>query len=494
MHPIQSVKPNAEPRFVSRLTRETLALVMAGGRGTRLRNLTQDRAKPAVPFGGKFRIIDFTLSNCINSGIRRIGVLTQYKSHALIRHLERGWSFLRGQFGEFIELLPAEQNSDRSSWYVGTADAVYQNIEFIRRHQPSYVLVLAGDHVYNMDYGPMLAHHVASGADITIGSIEVPISEAVEFGIMSVDENTRVHDFIEKSPHPKPMPGRPDTALASMGIYVFDARFLLYVLQRDAGMRNSGHDFGHDVIPDAIRAGRVYAFPFRDIFEPEKQGYWRDVGTVDAYWRANIELCGAGPVLDLDDERWPVWTGEEQSAPARFASVPGGPKGAVVDALCCGGCVVTGAEIERSVLFTNARVGAGSRIEETLLLPNVTVGRDCRLRRAVIDEGCTVPDGLVIGEDPDTDQRLFHRSGEGVTLVTQEMLDNLHALRRSATAAAAGLPALLTRPLPASRELPVAALAAGPAFVPRAQAGLGAAVPALPAGRSNERRPHAALN
>ena len=478
MHPTKPVMPNVESRFVSRLTRETLALVMAGGRGTRLRNLTQHRAKPAVPFGGKFRIIDFTLSNCINSGIRRIGVLTQYKSHALIRHLERGWSFLRGQFGEFIELLPAEQNSDLSSWYVGTADAVYQNIEFIRRHQPRYVLVLAGDHVYNMDYGPMLAHHAASGADITIGCIEVPLSEAVDFGVMEIDESTRVHGFIEKSPNPKPMPGRPDTALASMGIYVFEARYLLDVLKRDAGMRNSGHDFGHDVIPEAIRAGRVHAFPFRDLFDPDRQGYWRDVGTVDAFWRANIELCGAEPVLNLDDERWPVWTGEEQSAPARFSSVPDGPRSVIEDALCCGGCTVTGATVECSVLFTGARVEAGSRIEESLLLPDVRVGRNCRIRRAVIDEGCVVPDGLVIGEDAASDQRLFHRSSEGIVLVTQEMLDNLQA--RGAGAA---------MPLPAVP--PETAPVRAPA--PRTPLTVRTPLPGPHTGR-NGRRPDLALN
>lgn len=421
------MKTIADPRFVSRITRDTLALVMAGGRGTRLRNLTSHRAKPAVPFGGKFRIIDFTLSNCINSGIRRIGVLTQYKSHALIQHLERGWSFLRGQFGEFIELLPAEQRMEMSSWYLGTADAVFQNVDFIRRHQPAHVLVLAGDHIYNMDYGAMLAHHVGCGADITIGCLEVPLADAVEFGVMEIDESTRVHGFIEKSDTPKSMPGRPDTALASMGIYVFDARFLLEMLHHDAGSCTSAHDFGRDVIPAAISSGKVFAYPFRDIFEPEKQGYWRDVGTVDAYWRANIELTASDPGIDLDDDRWPVWTHAEQTAPARFTSVAGVARGGVMDSLVCGGCSVTGAEVTRSVLFTGVDVGVGSIVDETLLLPHSSVGRNCRIRKAVIDEGCHLPDGLVVGEDAAADQRLFHRTREGVTLITQEMLENLEA-------------------------------------------------------------------
>jgi glucose-1-phosphate adenylyltransferase len=415
------LKPQ-DPRFVSRLTRETLALVMAGGRGTRLKQLTLNRAKPAVPFGGKFRIIDFTLSNCINSGIRRVGVLTQYKSRSLIRHLQHGWGFLRGQFGEFVELLPAEQRSELSSWYAGTADAVFQNLDFIRTHQPAYVLILAGDHIYKMDYGKMLAHHVESEAQVTVGCIEVPCAEARDFGVMAVDETTRVLAFEEKPREPKPMPGRSDTALASMGIYVFDARFLLDWLLRDAGIDSSSHDFGKDIIPSAIRSAKVVAYPFRDLYEPEKQGYWRDVGTVDAYWRANLELTEVVPELNLYDQDWPIWTHHPQVPPAKFVFDDGDKRGFAVDSVVSGGCIVSGATVRRSVLFVNARVDAHSVVENSVLLPGVRVGSHCRIRRAVIDEDCVIPDGTVIGENPETDRKLYHLSPGGVTLVTAEML------------------------------------------------------------------------
>jgi glucose-1-phosphate adenylyltransferase len=415
------LKPQ-DPRFVSRLTRETLALVMAGGRGTRLKQLTLNRAKPAVPFGGKFRIIDFTLSNCINSGIRRVGVLTQYKSRSLIRHLQHGWGFLRGQFGEFVELLPAEQRSELSSWYAGTADAVFQNLDFIRTHQPAYVLILAGDHIYKMDYGKMLAHHVESEAQVTVGCIEVPCAEARDFGVMAVDETTRVLAFEEKPREPKPMPGRSNTALASMGIYVFDARFLLDWLLRDAGIDSSSHDFGKDIIPSAIRSAKVVAYPFRDLYEPEKQGYWRDVGTVDAYWRANLELTEVVPELNLYDQDWPIWTHHPQVPPAKFVFDDGDKRGFAVDSVVSGGCIVSGATVRRSVLFVNARVDAHSVVENSVLLPGVRVGSHCRIRRAVIDEDCVIPDGTVIGENPETDRKLYHLSPGGVTLVTAEML------------------------------------------------------------------------
>jgi glucose-1-phosphate adenylyltransferase len=416
------VKKPANPRFVSRLTRDTLALVMAGGRGSRLHQLTQARAKPAVHFGGKFRIIDFTLSNCINSGIRRVGVLTQYKSHSLIRHLQMGWSFLRGEFGEVIELLPAEQSSDRSLWYAGTADAVFQNMDFIRAHQPEHVLILAGDHIYKMDYGAMLAHHAECGAQITVGCIEVPIEEATEFGVLETEADTRVVDFVEKSPNPKSIPGRPDTALASMGIYVFDARFLREWLHRDAGMSNSSHDFGKDILPKAIHEARVFAYPFSDIDDPAKKGYWRDVGTVDAYWRANIELTDVVPELNLYDDRWPIWTTQEHVPPAKFVFDDAGARGTAVDSLVSGGCIVSGAEVHRSVLFTNARAETGSDIQDSLLLPGVTVGRGCRVRRAIIDAGCQIPDGMQIGCDLELDRRRFHVTKEGITLVTLEMM------------------------------------------------------------------------
>ncbi|NKF23106.1 glucose-1-phosphate adenylyltransferase [Solimonas marina] len=411
-----------DTRFVSRLTRETLALVMAGGRGSRLMQLTAARAKPAVPFGGKFRIIDFTLSNCINSGIRRVGVLTQYKSNSLIRPLQLGWSFLRGQFGEFVELLPAEQRSDIPSWYSGTADAVYQNIDFILEHQPAYVLILAGDHIYKMDYGRMLAHHASTGAKLTVGCLEVPIAEATAFGVMDIDENTRVVRFDEKPRQPRPMPGKPGSALASMGIYVFDAMFLLNWLKRDAGLAHSSHDFGKDVVPSAIEDGAVYAYELTDLYDYTKQGYWRDVGTVDAYWKANLELIDVTPELNLYDEDWPIWTHTPHAPPAKFVFDEPNRRGCATDSIVSGGCIVSGAQVNRSVLFSDTRVDTGSEISESLLLPGVRVGHDCRIRKAIIDEGCVIPDGTVIGEHRERDSQLFHVSDGGVTLVTREML------------------------------------------------------------------------
>lgn len=413
--------PPSDSRFVSRLTRDTLAIVMAGGRGSRLMQLTSTRAKPAVPFGGKFRVIDFTLSNCVNSGIRRIGVLTQYKSQSLIRHLQQGWGFMRGQFGEFVELLPAEQRTETPSWYAGTADAVYQNLDFILAHQPAYVLVLAGDHIYKMDYGPMIAHHVERGARITVGCIEVPLDEARSFGVMRVATDTRIERFDEKPKQPTPMPGRSDVALASMGIYVFDARFLLEWLSRDARSSASSHDFGKDIIPTAISDGAVYAYPFRDLYDPSRQGYWRDVGTVDAYWEANLELTAVLPELNLYDQRWPIWTHQLQVPPAKFVFDTPGHRGFAVDSMISGGCIVSGAEVRSSVLFNEVRVEAGSVVEQSLLLPNVRIGRGCRIHRAVVDEGCNIPDGLVIGEDREAD-RAFYVTANGVRLVTREML------------------------------------------------------------------------
>lgn len=411
-----------DSRFISRLTRETLALVMAGGRGSRLMQLTLSRAKPAVPFGGKFRIIDFTLSNCINSGIRRVGVLTQYKSHSLIRHLQQGWGFLRGQFGEFVELLPAEQRGEVYGWYAGTADAVFQNLDFIRRHQPAYVLILAGDHIYKMDYGPMLAQHAKTGAKVTVGCIEVPVQEARGFGVMQVDRDYRIIDFDEKPEHPKPLPGRSDVALASMGIYVFDAMFLLEQLSRDAGVSESSHDFGKDVLPSVIGNGEAYAYLFRDLYEPTQQGYWRDVGTIDAYWQANIELTYVLPDLNLYDADWPIWTLQEQVPPAKFVFNDHDMAGRAIESLVAGGCVVSGAEVRSSVLFVNARVERGSRVQNSLLLPGARVGRDCRLNKVILDEGCSLPDGTVIGEDRAHDRKHYHVSKGGVTLVTREML------------------------------------------------------------------------
>ena len=407
-------------RAATRLSRDTLALILAGGRGTRLKHLTDWRVKPAVPFGGKFRIIDFALSNCINSGIRRIGVLTQYKAHSLIQHIQRGWGFLRGEFNEFVELLPAQQRL-AESWYMGTADAVYQNIDIIRHHAPEFVLILAGDHVYKMDYLPMLAAHVETQADLTVGCIEVPLADASGFGLMETDGSGRVHSFIEKPADPKPMPGRDDVALASMGIYIFNTHFLYEQLIKDADARRSAHDFGKDLIPAVIGRYRVMAYPFRDV-QTGGQGYWRDVGTVDAFWKANLELSEVTPALNLYDEDWPVWTYQAQLPPAKFVFDDENRRGMAVDSMVSGGCVISGSVVRRSVLFSNVHVLEGSAIEDSVVLPDVRVGRDCRIRRVVLDKGCNIPAGTVIGEDREHDARRFYISDGGVVLVTPEML------------------------------------------------------------------------
>lgn len=416
------------PRFVSRLTRDTLALILAGGRGSRLKHLTLWRAKPAVPFGGKFRIIDFVLSNCMNSGIRRIGVLTQYKAHSLIQHIQKGWGFLRGEFGEFIELLPAQQRIE-TSWYAGTADAVYQNLDIIRNHNPSYVLILAGDHIYKMDYGPMIAHHVGHGADMTVGCIEVPLERATAFGVMSVDNEGRVRKFTEKPANPEPIPGRSDVALASMGIYVFNTSFLYEQLIKDADTPGSSHDFGKDIIPNAIQKYRVIAYPFRDV-QSGRQAYWRDVGTVDAFWEANLELIGVTPELNLYDEDWPIWTYQEQLPPAKFVFNDDGRRGMAVDSMVSGGCVVSGALVQHSLLFSNVKVHSYARVVDSVVLPNVDIGRHCRITKAVIDKGCRIPPGTVIGENLEQDARRFYVTQGGVVLVTAEMLgQELHHVR-----------------------------------------------------------------
>jgi glucose-1-phosphate adenylyltransferase len=416
------VQSQSDPRFVSRLTKSTLALVMAGGRGSRLGPMTQWRAKPAVPIAGKFRIIDFSLSNCINSGIRRIGVLTQYKSHSLIQHLQKAWSFLGGEFGEFVELLPAQQRVDENSWYMGTADAVYQNLDIIRAHEPSHVLILAGDHVYKMDYGRMLAHHVEKGAQISVGCVEVPLDEATGFGVMAVDTESRVIKFSEKPKSPECMPGRPDTALASMGIYIFDASYLLDLLTRDAGMSMSSHDFGHDIIPQAIKNNRVYAYALRDVHDANRAGYWRDVGTIDAYWKANLELVDVVPELNLYDEQWPIWTYQQQTPPAKFVFDGPNARGSAVNSMVSGGAIVSGAEVNHSVLFSNVTIERGSTIDDSVILPRVKIGANCVIRKAVIDEGCIIPEGTSIGINPAEDKKNYHVSSGGVVLVTSEML------------------------------------------------------------------------
>jgi glucose-1-phosphate adenylyltransferase len=422
------MKYQDNPRFVSRLTRDTLALILAGGRGSRLKQLTMWRAKPAVPFGGKFRIIDFPLSNCINSGIRRVGVLTQYKAHSLILHIQRGWMFQRPELGEFIELLPASQRIE-TSWYAGTADAVYQNLDIFRNHGPEYILVLAGDHIYKMDYGPMIAHHVEQNADLTVGCIEVPLDRAKDFGVMSVNRKGRVVDFLEKPENPEPLPGRKDIALASMGIYVFNARFLYEQLIRDADNDRSGHDFGRDLIPSVIKHYRVMAYPFQDV-QTGKQSYWRDVGTVDAFWSANLELIGVTPDLNLYDEEWPIWTYQEQLPPAKFIFDDEDRRGMALDSMVSGGCIISGAMVRHSLLFSDVRVNSYSQIESSVILPSVDIGRYCEIRNAVVDKGCRIPEGTVIGHDPQADAERFYVSPGGVVLVTPEMLgQELHHVR-----------------------------------------------------------------
>lgn len=416
-------------RFVSRLTRDTLALILAGGRGSRLKQLTDWRAKPAVPFGGKFRIIDFPLSNCMNSGIRRVGILTQYKSHSLNLHIQRGWGFLRGELGEFVELLPAQQRIDETSWYTGTANAVYQNLDILRNHDPRFVLVLAGDHVYKMDYGPMLAYHVEQNADMTVGCIEVPLGEASAFGVMSVGSDNRVTQFLEKPAQPEGMPGAPELALASMGIYVFNTDFLYEQLIKDADNRNSAHDFGKDIIPAVIESYRVMAYPFRDPVTRQR-AYWRDVGTVDAFWRANMELIGVTPELNLYDREWPIWTYQEQWPPAKFVFNDEGRRGMAVDSMVSGGCIISGGTVRRSLLFSNVMVQSHSLIEDSVVLPDVVVGERCRLRKVVIDKGCDIPADTIIGEDRQQDRERFEITPNGVVMVTPEMLgQELHYVR-----------------------------------------------------------------
>lgn len=420
-------------RFVSILTQNTVALILAGGRGSRLKQLTDWRAKPAVPFGGKFRIIDFPLSNCMNSGIRKIGVVTQYKAHSLIQHIQRGWGFLRGEFGEFVEIMPAQQRL-AESWYKGTADAVYQNIDILRSYNSRFVLVLAGDHIYKMDYGQMLASHVNSQADLTIGCIEMPIEEGSSFGVMTVDEHDRITAFREKPKDPTPIPGQPDRILASMGIYVFNADFLYKQLIRDAQEPESQHDFGINLIPHIVSRYKVQAHRFGNQRHDESgfiSNYWRDVGTVDAYWEANMELTRVTPELSLYDRNWPIWTYQEQLPPAKFIFDEDNRRGMATDSMISGGCIVSGARVRNSLLFSNVIVESGATIDEAVILPNVSIAENARLRRVVIDKGTQIPAGLVVGEDPAEDARRFHRSEKGITLITPEMLGQpLHAAPR----------------------------------------------------------------
>lgn len=404
------------------LTRRTYALVLAGGRGSRLRQLTDWRAKPAMPFAGKLKIIDFPLSNCVNSGIRRIGVLTQYKAQSLIRHIERGWGFLEMNLGEYIDVVPAQQRVDEH-WYSGTANAVYQNLDLLREADADHVLVLAGDHVYKMDYARMLADHVERGAELTVSCLTVPLAQAREFGVMQVDDARRVRAFREKPDCPEPLPGCTDRALASMGIYVFDARVLQDELMRDARDPHSTHDFGRDLIPAMLERRRVFAHRFEDSCVTRTgTPYWRDVGTVDAYWEANLDLTQVVPQLDLYDDRWPILSLQRQLPPAKFVFDDEGRRGMAVDSLVSSGCIVSGGTVRRSVLFSKVRVGEGSRVEDSVVLPAAAVGRDCVVRRAVIDKRCVIPDGLCIGTDVEADRRRFHVTEQGIVLVTPDML------------------------------------------------------------------------
>ncbi|MDO9519972.1 MAG: glucose-1-phosphate adenylyltransferase [Pseudohongiella sp.] len=404
------------------ITKKTYAVVLAGGRGSRLKHLTDNRSKPAVPFGGKLRIIDFPLSNCINSGIRRVGVVTQYKAQSLIRHIQRGWGFLEANLGEFIEALPAQQRVEES-WYTGTADAVYQNLDFIRQCAPEYVLVLGGDHVYKMNYGRMIADHIASHADVTVCCIDVPIEDASQFGIMAVDNDQRVTGFAEKPKQPQALPGDPSRALASMGIYVFNAAFLYEHLARDAKDTASCHDFGKDLIPYMVARHRVFAHRFADscVNVAGETPYWRDVGTVDAFWEANLELTKVTPGLNLYDSNWPIWSLQQQLPPAKFVFNDDGRRGHALDSLISSGCIISGAEILRSLLSSNVRVHERSIIEDSVILPDVEIGRCVTLRRVVVDKGCKLPDGFTAGIDLERDREHFHVTPQGITLISADM-------------------------------------------------------------------------
>ncbi len=419
-----------EKRKHAPLARDAMAYVLAGGRGSRLLELTDKRAKPAVHFGGKSRIIDFALSNALNSGIRRMGVATQYKAHSLIRHLQKGWNFLRPERNESFDILPASQRVSENQWYAGTADAVFQNLDIVESYGPKYMVVLAGDHIYKMDYELMLQQHVESGADVTIGCLEVPRMEATGFGVMHVDGDDRVVSFLEKPKDPPGMPDNPDMALASMGIYVFETKFLADQLRRDAAQPNSSRDFGKDIIPHIVTNGKAVAHRFtRSCVRStqEHDAYWRDVGTLDAYWEANIDLTDILPALDLYDQEWPIWTYSEVTPPAKFVHDEDGRRGQAISSLVSGGCIVSGAALKRSLLFTGVRVNSFSTLEEAVVLPSVEVGRHARLKRVVIDRGVTIPDGLVVGEDPVLDAQRFRRSPMGVCLITKAMIEKLEA-------------------------------------------------------------------
>ncbi len=410
------------------LARDAMAYVLAGGRGSRLKELTDRRAKPAVHFGGKARIIDFALSNALNSGIRRIGVATQYKAHSLIRHMQRGWNFFRPERNESFDILPASQRVSETQWYEGTADAVYQNVDIIEDYGVEYMVILAGDHIYKMDYELMLQQHVDSGAQVTIGCLEVPRMEATGFGVMHVDEKDEIIAFVEKPADPPGIPGNPDMALASMGIYVFHTKFLMDLLRRDAADPTSSRDFGKDIIPYIVEHGKAVAHRFtascvRSDFE--REAYWRDVGTIDAYWQANIDLTDVTPELDIYDGSWPIWTYAEITPPAKFVHDDENRRGSAISSLVSGDCIISGSTLHRSLLFTGVRANSYSRLEGAVVLPNVMIGRHAQLKNVVIDSRVVIPEGLIVGEDPELDARRFRRSENGICLITQTMIDKL---------------------------------------------------------------------
>ncbi len=417
-------KDRTSSRFHSNITHETLALILAGGRGSRLHQLTDWRAKPAVPFGGKFRIIDFPLSNCVNSGFRRIGVVTQYKAQSLIRHIQHGWSFLDGRFKEFVELLPAQQRTADETWYQGTADAIFQNIDILLRHNAKYVLILGGDHIYKMDYSKLLAEHIEKCADMTVACLEIPQQEASAFGVMGVNDQWQVTSFFEKPSQPVSIPGQPEKALVSMGIYIFNADFLYEQLIRDHQDHDSSHDFGKDLIPYLVPRYRIFAHRFMNSCVNMASGmpYWRDVGTVDAYWEANVDLISVTPELNLYDDDWPIWTHQEQLPPAKFIFDDDDRRGQALDSSVSGGCIISGASVRRSLLFSNVKVNSFSHVEDSVILPNVEIGRHAQLRRVVVEKKCVIPEGLTVGFDPDQDRKRFYVTEKGITLITSEML------------------------------------------------------------------------
>ena len=411
-----------------RLTQDTMAFVLAGGRGSRLHELTDRRAKPAMYFGGKNRIIDFPLSNAVNSGIKRIGVATQYKAHSLIRHLQRGWSFFRAERNESLDILPASQQLDSENWYKGTADAVTQNIQIIAGYGPKYILILAGDHIYKQDYSMMIEQHVNSGADVTVGCIEVPRAEASGFGVMQVDESDQIQEFLEKPSDPPPRPGNPDVSLASMGIYVFETQYLFKLLKDDAANPDSSHDFGHDLIPMIVKQGKAMAHPFdRSCVQTgvETSNYWRDVGTIDSFWQANLDLTDFTPDLDIYTNEWPIWTYSELTPPAKFIHDDKERRGQAISSMIAGGCIISGSTLRNCLLHTRVHTRSYAKLDGVVVLPEVQINRNAYIKNAIIDRAVVIPEGLQVGFDAEMDAKRFRRSEQGVCLITQTMIDNL---------------------------------------------------------------------